>query len=438
MKRTYNKRYATRDPRASVAKAARSIYTNRRLVAIGVVVVLLLLFVLSCFLVVSDARIGSASATTLKTFAGAQGQAPPKPSPYAQAAVLMDADSGRVLYQKNAHEKLPVASTTKMITALVARKKLGLADQVKISQAAAAVGEQGIWLTPGETLSVEDLLYALLVQSANDAAYALAEKTSGNIAAFVSEMNKEAASIGATDSQFKNPHGLDEAGHYSSALDLALIGRQLLKDPVLAEMARTRKHEIPWAGHPGGRIAYSHNEFLLQYSGATGIKTGYTARAGWCLVGSETRNGKTFIAVVLNSQHRAADVSQMVSYGFAATQEVVFLQPGQVVGQTRVSNFPRRYVKVVTGGRVATSSVKGAGDNFTLKVTIDRKAKSPVKKGRVLGRVECYLNGSLLLTDKVAAASTVSSSGPIAALAVFIWYALCWMGKIIFAPFRIF
>ena len=164
MKRTYDHRYASRDRRASFRRGVRRIYTSRRAIAVGVLP--LLLVVLSCFLTLSDAHVTRAAVSTSKTFAGAQGVAPAKPSPYAEAACLMDETSGRVIYSKNAHEKLPIASTTKMVTALVVRQKLKLTDQVVVSKAAAAVGEQGLGLIAGQSLSVEDLLYGLMVQSA--------------------------------------------------------------------------------------------------------------------------------------------------------------------------------------------------------------------------------------------------------------------------------
>ncbi len=437
MKKTYNKTYAERNPRATFKRTMRNLVRNRRAIGVCLIILLALLFVLSCFLTYSDAQLTSAAVVKSKKFAGAQGTPPPKPGVYAEGAILMDADSGRVLYEKNAHTKYSIASTTKMITALVVRKKLKLTDQVVISPAAAAVGEQGIWLTAGESISVQDLLYALLVQSANDAAYALAEKASGSAAAFAQDMNAEAKELGAVESSFKNPHGLDQAGHYSTAYDLAIIGRKLMQDPVLAGIVTTKSHEIPWAGHPGGRIALNHDEFLGQYPGATGIKTGYTLQAGWCLVGSATRNGKTFIAVALNSAHRAADVSAMMDYGFAATGDVVFLQKGQEVGLTRVSNVPRRYVRAVAPEKVSSSSVKGAGDDFKLKVSVARKA-GRVKKGQSLGIAQCYLNGKLLFSSKIIAATSGESSGPFATVVFFLWYALCWLGKIVFAPFRIF
>ena len=220
---------------------------------------------------------------------------------WANAAVLTDAESGRVLYDKAAHVKLPIASTTKMITALVVREHKRLSDKVVISAEAANVGEQGIELVPGETLTVEQLLNALLIQSANDVAYALAQGTAGSVEAFSALMNKKAAELGANDSHFVNPHGLDQSGHYSTAYDLAVIGRALMKDPVLAKIVVTPHYSIPFPpGRAGMRIAQNHNEILTQYSGANGIKTGYTVPAGWCLVASAQRDGKSLIVAVLN------------------------------------------------------------------------------------------------------------------------------------------
>ena len=297
MKRTYGENYLTRNPKALLSRFFQFVAKNRARILAVFVLVLLIIFAVSCLLVVSDAHISTALAVHTKKIIGPAGPTPSPPGVSAVSAVLMDTESGRVLYEKNAHEKLPIASTTKMMTALVIREQLGLKDKVVISPEAASVGEQEIWLEPGETLTVKDLLYALMIQSANDAAYALAQYTTGSIQSFARLMNKQAEKIGLRESHFTNPHGLDEPGHYSTAYDLAVMGRNLLKDPVLAKIVATRKYDIQWPGHPYPRTALNHNEILDKYAGATGVKTGYTLKAGWCLVASASREGKSLIEI---------------------------------------------------------------------------------------------------------------------------------------------
>lgn len=440
MKKVYTEDYFTRKLKARLSRLITFVERSRRKIITVFLLLFLFLFLISCLLVLSDSRIPPATAESVREVAGAGGSASNPPGLYARSAILTDAESGRVLFEKNAHVKLPIASTTKIMTALVIRSQLDLAEKVVVSPEAAAVGEQEIWLTPGETLSVEQLLYALLVQSANDAAFALAQYSAGSAQAFANLMNKKAAQIGAKDSHFNNPHGLDEPGHYSTAYDLALMGRELLKDPALAKMVACRKYDIPWPGHPSPRTSLSHNEILGKYPGANGIKTGYTIAAGQCLVGSATREGKNLIAVVLNSEHRASDVSSLLDFGFNNTTRVLLLKKGQVLGRTRVSSYPKRYVDAIPQDEVAAISVKGAGDVFRVKTSVERQSKSSVKRGTPLGQVECWLrkNPSPVKKEKVVAAGSVNKPDLFTAIIVFIWYALCWMGRIVRAPFRIF
>jgi D-alanyl-D-alanine carboxypeptidase (penicillin-binding protein 5/6) len=435
MKRTYSENYLERNPKAVLSRFAKFVVKNRAGILALLVSAFLLLILVSCLLVISDAHLSTALTVRTRKVLGPSEPAPSPPGVSASSAILVDAESGRVLYEKNAHEKLPIASTTKMMTALVVREQLNLKDKVVISPEAAEVGEQEIWLEPGETLTVNDLLYALLVQSANDAAYALAQYTTGSIQSFAKLMNKEADKIGLHESHFTNPHGLDEPGHYSTAYDLAIVGRNLLKDPFLAKIVATKKYDIPWPGHPYPRTALSHNEILDLYPGATGIKTGYTLKAGWCLVGSAKREGKSLIAVVLNSEQRAIDMSNLFNYGFSSTVRVVLARKGKILGRTRVSAYPRRYVGAVPDAEIAALSVKGAGDVFQVKTSIAEAVQGSVKKGTSLGRLDCSLNNDMIYTRKVVAGRNAIKPGFLTGVFVFIWYVLCWMGRIIGTPF---
>lgn len=438
MKRVYDDRYIARKevepPRWLGPLKAR----NVRVWALGILLVLVFILFVSCLLTAADANVGRAVTQTVKTIDAPPGTKPDAPGVWANAAVLIDGESGRVLYDKNAHAGLPMASTTKMITALVVRDRLALDKQVQVPPEATQVGEQGIELTPGESLSVEQLLNALLIQSANDAAYTLAVAAGGSVDAFAALMNKKAAELGATDSQFKNPHGLDQAGHYSSAYDLAQIGRALMDDPVLAKMVNTNSYSIPWPGHPYARICQNHNEVLGKYEGADGIKTGYTLQAGQCLAASATRDDKRLIAVVLNSTHRADDVSCLFNYGFDSTVRVVLARKGARIARCKVSSFPRRFVNVVPSCDLAALTFKGSGDVFKVKATVAACTASPVKKGEKLGTIQVSLNNDPLASGNAVADRTAAASNVFGAAVAFVWYTMCWAGKIISAPFRIF
>ncbi len=409
-----------------------------RAAAVGVLALLVFLFFVSCLLALADANAGPTVAETLKEYKAPPGTKDAAPGVWADAAVLTDLDSGRVLYDKNAHSRLPMASTTKMMTALVVRARCGLKERVEITPEAVQVGEESINLIAGETLTVEQLLNVMLIQSANDAAFALAQHAGGSPDAFAGLMNKMAADIGARDSHFTNPHGLDQGDHYSSAYDLALIGRAVMRDPVLARIVSTPKYSIPTPGQPWDRVAVGHNEILARYQGADGIKTGYTGKAGMCLAASAKRDGKGLIAVVLNSSHRADDVSALFNYGFGNTARLVFSGKGQKLGRCRVSSFPRRSVGVVSGGDLASLTFVGSGDVFKVTTAVQRSAGSPVRAGQKLGTITVTLDNSAFAGVEAVAARAQSGSNLPGAIWAFFWYSACWMGRIISAPFRIF
>lgn len=407
-------------------------------VALVLAVALLGLFGISCLLTASDAHVWPLFAKKTTTISGPAGQKAEAPGTWASAAILTDAESGHVLYEKNAHVRLPMASVTKMLTALVVRDKAKMEDPVTVTPEAVAVGEMEMGLVAGQSYPVESLLWSLLVASANDSANALAQHVGGSVAGFVDMMNQKAKSIGAVESHFTNPHGLDEPEHYSTAYDLAVIGRQLLADPVLAQMVSCSRHEMSWPGLPGPIVVVGHNEFLARYPGASGIKTGYTADAGQCLAASASRDGKSLVAVVLNSQHRADDVSALFDYGFSQSDRVVLVRGDADLGRCRVSAFPRRYTGIRPDKELAVLSLKGSGDVFGVTTMVQREARAPVRKGQKLGDIDCTLNGNPLYRQSALATRSVDGDGPLGVFGAFLWYSLCWTGRILSAPFRMF
>ena len=243
--------------------------------------------------------------------------APPPPELTAEAWILYDDAYRRVLAEHRADQQRAVASTTKIMTALVVLEEAEPGDPVEISENATLIGESEVDLTPGEAgWTVEDLLAALLVRSANDAAVALAEHTAGSVEGFAFLMNSKAVEMGLRNTNFVNPHGLDHPGHYSSARDLLFMALSGMEDERFARLVGTRSAVLPAA--PGGRprVVINSNRLLEDYPGAVGVKTGYTDDAALTLVAAAERGGRRLYAVVLGSTGHFADAAALLDYGF--------------------------------------------------------------------------------------------------------------------------
>ena len=242
----------------------------------------------------------------------------------AASAILVEATSGDILYSHAAQERRAPASLTKVMTAVIVLERARLNDQVVASPRVREAGGHSMGLRPGQRLSVYDLLSALLVLSANDAAVALAEHVGGSVPGFAEFMNAKAHALGMQDTSFRNPHGLDAPDHYSTAYDLAVLTRYALQSPIFAQIVRTRQTVIMVKapakrhGRPATftRIVRSHNRLLTGFEGADGVKTGFTNEAGRCLVASAQRDGRRVIAVLLNDPRRWEDAASLLEYGF--------------------------------------------------------------------------------------------------------------------------
>jgi D-alanyl-D-alanine carboxypeptidase (penicillin-binding protein 5/6) len=234
----------------------------------------------------------------------------------ARAAILIDADDGRVLWTKRPHLRLPVASTTKIMTAVLALQRLPLSSIVRIGPTVPRVPLVREGLRSGERVPAWKLLYGLLLYSGNDDALALAIATSGSRGAFIALMNREAARLGLHDSHFTSPSGVIDDGNYSSAWDLAALGRYAMRDARFREIVRTRREEVSWPAPTNAKVYVNKNRLLELYPGAIGIKTGWTTLAGPCLVAAAKRRGTTLIAVVLDSQHQYHEAARLLNVGF--------------------------------------------------------------------------------------------------------------------------
>lgn len=240
---------------------------------------------------------------------------PELPDLTAESWVLYDADAGVVLASQDADVERPMASVTKIMTALVVRDNAELDEPVRITESAAATGEAEIGIAPGELWTVEDLLLAVMVRSGNDAAVALAEYVGGSVEGFAEMMNEKAAALGLEHTHFVNPHGLDAPGHYTTASDLVVMATELLEDPVLAQMARTRFAKF-WPDPAGvERKARSTNKLLGVFPGVVGLKTGYTNQAGLVLVSAFQDGDRTLIGVVMKSEGHFDDTRELLDWG---------------------------------------------------------------------------------------------------------------------------
>lgn len=310
----------------------------------------------------------------------------------AKAAILMDEESGRVLFAENAEQRLPQASLTKIMTALLVIENGDLDKNVVISKNTEETGESSIWLEEGEVLSRNELLYALMLPSANDAAVALAESVAGSEQKFVSQMNERARELSLKNTHFANPHGLDAEGHYTSAFDLASLTREGLKNPLFRDVVTTKEMRIPWPGHDWERALINRNQLLNRYQGSRGVKTGYTSNAGCCLVGAAQRGDMKLITVVMNSCDMYGDTEKLLNYGFD-NYEMDVLEEADQTYQVKVSGGTDEIVSAKPERQMAVAVLPAEKGQLSIKTEMAEQVKAPVKKGAVLGKGTILLNG---------------------------------------------
>ena len=325
----------------------------------------------------------------------------------AKGAILMEAETGRVLLEKNADQRLPMASTTKIMTCLVALEHSSLDEKVTAGKNAAGVTGTSLYLSQGETLTMEQMLYGLMLRSGNDAAVAIAEHVGGSLEEFVAWMNQRAEELGA-DAQFKNPHGLDQQGHEASARAMALIMRECLKNETFARISSTREKVIPWPGNEYSRVLKNKNRLLTSYEGATGGKTGYTSGAGRCLVFSAERNGMRLVGCVLNCPTWFDTAQAMLDYGFEhyGMQEVA--QAGDPLGQVPIAGGQKRTAVVLMEDPLRFPVA--VGERITLRTQLPQEAMAPVRRGQMAGEYQVLSAGRLLAIGRLVYGESVSKN----------------------------
>lgn len=322
----------------------------------------------------------------------------------AQSAVLIDSNSGRVVYEDNAYTKLPMASTTKIMTGLLSCESGRLKDIVKVSPFASGTEGSSLWLKVGERQTLENLTYGLMLKSGNDAAVAIAEHLGGNVDAFALLMNKKAREIGALNTSFKNPHGLDDENHYTTAFDLALITREAMKNKKFREIVSTKTYSIPMEGEAWDRALKNHNKLLWNYEGCNGVKTGFTKRCGRCLVSSAEKNGQELICVTLNAPDDWKDHKYLLDYGFENYKTKTIIEKGEKAGSFTYDKKNDRKVKLVCNEdyKIALK------DTDTIRTeTIYKEISLSAKKGTPAGCINIYCNEEKIGSVEIVTAETI-------------------------------
>lgn len=312
----------------------------------------------------------------------------------AGAAVVIDMRSGRVLYEKNATSIRSIASTTKIMTAIVAIENGNLSDKIKVSKRAASIRGSTINLKEGEELTLKELLYGLMLRSGNDAAIAIAEHIGGSVEEFAQMMNDKAKELGLKNTQFKTPHGLDAPGHYSTAYELAQIARYALNNPTFSKIVATQNASI------AGRDLHTTNEMLGAYPGADGVKTGYTGQAGRCLVTSATRNNMRIVSVVLNCASRsirAKSSRAILDYAFNNYKLCTLIDPEEDMGSLPVLKGKLKKVPVVPVKGLEMPLTEEEKNSLKVESYLyDDKLTAPVNQDTKVGYISFLVNGKTI------------------------------------------
>ena len=295
----------------------------------------------------------------------------------AEKAIVLDATTGRALYEKNADERSLIASTTKIMTALIICQRCNVLDRVKIPTEAVGVEGSSMYLKEGEVLTVQELLYGLMLRSGNDAAEALAIYCGGTVEGFAELMNDKARELGLRDTHFVNPHGLDAPGHHSTARDLAVLSAYAMADPIFARTVGAKSVTV------GERVLTNHNKLLWQLSGCEGIKTGYTKAAGRILVSSASRDGRRLICVTINAPDDWDDHKALLEEGFSRYEVRRIVEAGEVLGYRHILGGDGTAVPLIAAEEFSYALAEGEEPELVLSP--QSFSYAPVRSGEEEG-----------------------------------------------------
>lgn len=332
---------------------------------------------------------------------------------YAKSAILIDADSKRVLYQKNGYERRAMASTTKIMTCLLALENSNPEDVVEFSSYAASRPQVKLGAGSGSKFYMKDMLYSLMLESHNDTAVAIAESIAGSTLDFANMMNERAKRIGAVNTNFVTPNGLDDPMHYTTAYDLALIAAEAIKNEKFLEIVNQKSHTFTEIDGKGSYGVYNKDAFLEMMDGAIGIKTGYTGNAGYCFVGALKRDNRTFISVVLASgwppskTYKWKDTVKLMKYGIENYNYRVIFDGISEYKKLKVRDGQKSRVGTYIEGNVSTLLSDGDVVEYVYDLPAGEELKAPVGKNQVVGRLHIMINGEEFTSLAICAKESV-------------------------------
>lgn len=313
----------------------------------------------------------------------------------AKSAILYEASSGKILYQKAANEKMPIASTTKIMTGLLAIENANQEDIVEIKKEYTGIEGTSLYLKPGEKISVKSLLYGLMLHSGNDAAVALAGYVSGNIDNFVTAMNLKAKIIGMHNTSFKNPNGLPNEEHYSTAYDMAKLAAYSTKNAEFMKIVSAKNYA------EDGRNFVNHNKLLKMSSRIDGIKTGFTKKAGRCLVSSAEENGMRLVAVTLSAPNDWNDHLKLYDFGFENYEKKTYFSKKAVVSNVSVIGGCKKFLPAVAEEELFAIASKGDSQELTVKMYLPRFLYAPIIEKQIIGEIRLINKNNNEVLSKV-------------------------------------
>ncbi|MDL2289465.1 D-alanyl-D-alanine carboxypeptidase [Clostridia bacterium OttesenSCG-928-F22] len=316
------------------------------------------------------------------------------------SAVLLEVETGRLLYAKNADKQMPMASTTKVMTAILAIENGVLEDVVTISGNASGVEGSSLYLAIGQKVTLEQLLYGLMLQSGNDSAVAIAEHIAGSVEEFAGMMNAKARELGAENTNFMNPHGLPASGHHTTAADLAKITAYAMQNETFEKIVSTKYHELD-LGEGQIRVIKNKNKVLWDYEGGIGVKTGYTKEAGRCLVSAAKRDNMTTVAVVLDCYDWFEQSMKLLDYGFETYRYYNVLEKGTFLQEIAIENGIQPTSDIFIEENVSIPLTQEEYNRLEYKVNITPGLKAPVTAGTEVGTIEIWLDGNMIVAQTV-------------------------------------
>lgn len=324
----------------------------------------------------------------------------------ARSAALYEPETKRFIYTKNENQRLGMASTTKIMTAILALEALEPNKKICVDSRATGIEGSSIYLKPGETMNAIDLIYSVLLQSANDAAAALAYEIAGGIEAFAEMMNEKARSLGLCNTHFTNPHGLDDKEHYTTAHDLSIIAAEALENKTFKEISSTYKKQVE--SSETVRTLVNHNKMLKMYDGCVGLKTGFTKKCGRCLVSAAERDNLTMISVTIDAPNDWQDHTKMLDYGFSLYEARFLAIPGEFKYEIPVLNGTSSCVQISNSEEIKKIFAINDSD-FQTHIKLSRYFPAPINKGDILGVVIFTKDGEMIASVNLLAESSVDT-----------------------------